>query len=155
MKAPPHVLLRAVDTSDLPTLYAHQQDPIAVHMAGVPGRAWDAFVAHWNTTVLGNPACRTCAIVVDNAVVGHVCAWDGEGQRFVGYWIARSHWGQGITTVALSRFLAGEATRPLHALVHVHNVASMRVLEKVGFLKVTSSAHDDDTAQFRLDAIEH
>ena len=72
-------------------------------------------------------------IVVGGLVAGYVSSWEQDGKRLVAYWIGREHWGKGIATAALSEFLVLEPMRPLHAWVAVHNVGSIRVLEKCGF----------------------
>ncbi|HEX9687861.1 MAG TPA: GNAT family N-acetyltransferase, partial [Thermoanaerobaculia bacterium] len=56
------------------------------------------------------------------------------GERLVGYWIGKEYWGRGVATRALSKFLGHVKTRPLYARVAKHNVASIRVLEKSGFI---------------------
>ncbi|HWM24181.1 MAG TPA: GNAT family N-acetyltransferase, partial [Chthoniobacterales bacterium] len=53
----------------------------------------------------------------------------------------RAFWGRGVATEALSAFLILEQTRPLHAGVAKHNVASIRVLQKCGF-KLSHSVED-------------
>ena len=54
----------------------------------------------------------------------------------VGYGVARPHWGRGIATEALRPIVAWALAQPsIHrvwALCDVENVASARVLEKVG-----------------------
>jgi RimJ/RimL family protein N-acetyltransferase len=62
-----------------------------------------------------------------------IFTWGDPDEREVTYWIGRSYWGNGIATGALAVFLTVEQTRPLHAHVAYHNVASRRVLEKCGF----------------------
>lgn len=47
----PLVLLREMTASDLPALFAHQQDPVGRHMAAFTGKDptdRDAFMAHWS-----------------------------------------------------------------------------------------------------------
>jgi RimJ/RimL family protein N-acetyltransferase len=71
--------------------------------------------------------------VVDGCVAGNVGCWTQDGQRLVGYWIGKEHWGKGVATQMLSMFLRLVADRPLHAHVAIHNLGSIRVLEKCGF----------------------
>jgi RimJ/RimL family protein N-acetyltransferase len=52
----------------------------------------------------------------------------------VSYWLGREFWGRGIASAALALLLAEVKTRPLHAHVVRHNVASIRVLQKCGFV---------------------
>lgn len=72
-------------------------------------------------------------IEADGAVAGNVLSWEQDGQRLIGYWVGREYWGHGVATRALALFADQLATRPLYAHVAVHNVGSIRVLEKCGF----------------------
>lgn len=57
----------------------------------------------------------------------------------IGYWIGEPYWGRGYATEAVRLLIAyafREAElRRLYAYVYGYNIASMRVLEKVGFEK--------------------
>ena len=130
----PVVRLREVQEGDLPLLFLHQLDPEASRMAAFPPRDREAFFAHWRK-ILADDAGLVRAVLADEEVAGHVCAFDMDGQREVGYWIGREHWGRGIATRALEAFLRLERTRPLHAHVARHNLGSIRVLEKCGFAR--------------------
>jgi RimJ/RimL family protein N-acetyltransferase len=55
----------------------------------------------------------------------------------MGYSIARSHWGQGLTTEAAqavldAAFVAYEALKRIRAMADVRNTGSLRVMEKIG-----------------------
>ena len=60
----------------------------------------------------------------------------------VGYWLSREYWGRGYSTEALSAVLENltevetksQKLWPMFAHVHEQNVASIRVLEKCGFV---------------------
>ena len=56
-----------------------------------------------------------------------------------GYWLGQAHWGKGIATAAARALkehaLAGEHLKRLEAAVFEWNPASMRVLEKAGFVR--------------------
>jgi RimJ/RimL family protein N-acetyltransferase len=132
--------LRPTTADDLPILFEHQRDPEAARMAAFPSRAREAFMTHWRERVLVDAASRVRTVVVDGEVVGHVVAWTHDGVRTIGYWIDRAHWGRGVATAALAGLLAEEPIRPLHARVAVHNVGSIRVLEKCGFFRVSEHA---------------
>jgi RimJ/RimL family protein N-acetyltransferase len=127
------LVLRDVVEDDLPILFEHQIDPVAYGMAGFTPRDHDAFMDHWHKNVLGDPTNESRTIVVDGKVVGHVCCFSRGGKREVGYWIAREHWGRGIASEALARFLSEIDERPLYAGVAKGNTASLRVLDKCGF----------------------
>jgi RimJ/RimL family protein N-acetyltransferase len=147
------LVLRPLEDADLPVLFEHQADAGAAAMAAVPSREWDAFVAHQHKTN-ADPSTIRRTIVVDGEVVGGVVSWPAaEGERDVGYWIGREHWGRGIATEALRAFLEIDGTRPLSAHVAVHNAGSRRVLEKCGFAFMREETADDGFVEqlFRLD----
>lgn len=126
------VSLRDVRPSDLETFFEHQRDPDATRMAAFPARDRDAFMAHWKK-IMGDASTIVRAVILEGEVAGNVVSWEQDGERKVGYWIGRAHWGQGVATAALSQFLGLVAIRPLLAHVAKHNVASIRVLQKCGF----------------------
>lgn len=134
---PPVTTLRAVQSADLPVLFEHQLDPEAARLAAFPSRQHDAFMAHW-AKLLANPANAARTIVHGGRVAGQIGAWTdaGSGERMVGYWIGREYWGQGIASAALAQFIGEERARPLTARVVRHNPASIRVLQKCGFVVV-------------------
>ena len=103
-------------------------------MAAFPPRDRDAFMRHWRK-ILADEAVITETVLVDGRVAGNVVSWEHDGERDVGYWIGKQFWGKGVATAALSEFLIQVTTRPLHAHVARHNVASVRVLEKLGMQK--------------------
>lgn len=149
------ITLRDVTEPDLPIFFEHQCEPEGHRMAGFRPREYDAFMLHWRTRVLGDPAARKRTIVVDGRVAGNIGSWDADGRRFVGYWIGREHWGRGIATAALSQFLREESTRPLYAYVVVRNVGSIRVLQKCGFRQFGDMERHPDGVEeycFQLDA---
>ena len=79
-------------------------------------------------------------IVADGRVVGNIVSWDQSGDREIGYWIGRDHWGRGIATEALALFLGHvNRSRPLHAHVAVPTTpARSGVLEKCGFQRLAA-----------------
>ena len=148
-------MLRDVLDSDLPILFSQQLDPEATRMAAFPGRdQWPDFLAHWQTKVLADAGNCKQTIVWNGAVAGNILSWPQEGLRLVGYWIGREYWNRGIATAALREFLAHDRARPLHAFVAAHNVGSIRVLEKCGFVRVgDATTASDGVAEYlyRLD----
>jgi [ribosomal protein S5]-alanine N-acetyltransferase len=83
------------------------------------------------------------AIDVDGACVGGIGVMAGEGiARYTGdfgYWLGEAMWGRGIATAAaramVAHLFATTAFERLQAPVFAWNAASMRVLEKVGFVR--------------------
>jgi RimJ/RimL family protein N-acetyltransferase len=139
----PDVRLRAVEDADVALFHQHESDPEASAMAGFPTRERERFLAHWaRLRADGTKLVRT--VVVDGAVAGHVGCWGQEGERLVGYWIGREHWGRGVATRALGLLLEEVGVRPVQAHVAVHNAASIRVLEANGFRRVARQGEDGD-----------
>jgi len=129
------VELREIRESDIPTLFAYQDDPEANEMAAFPARDEIAFREHLGR-VLAKPDNLARAIVHGDTVVGQIGSWtfNEDGTRGVGYWIGREHWGKGYGTAALRALVAIEPIRPLWAHIAEHNVGSQRVVEHNGFV---------------------
>lgn len=129
------VSLRPVVADDLPIFFLHQSDADAARLAAFPSRDREAFMLHWTTRILGNPAAVSRAILVGDRLAGNIGAWTDADthQRQLGYWIGREFWGRGIASAAVAQLLRSETTRPLVAHVAKHNPGSIRVLEKNGF----------------------
>ncbi|MBK7405477.1 MAG: GNAT family N-acetyltransferase [Phycisphaerales bacterium] len=140
------VRLRPVQPADLPTLCAFQQDPDSCALAAVKPRTTDNFLEHWRG-VLADDTIIPRAILADETLAGTISRFNREGEHFVGYWIAREHWGKGIATRALQLLLEEVTTRPLRASVASHNAASLRVLERCGFA-ITGKRHEPATDRF-------
>ncbi|WP_203607829.1 GNAT family N-acetyltransferase [Streptomyces anulatus] len=142
------VRLRDVETADLEVFLANEHDPEAVRRSRFPPREREAFMAHWTSRVLGDPANLVQAVVVDDGTTGNVAGsivawWEGE-RRFIGYWLGRPYWGRGIGTRALTAFLELETARPLYADPAVGNTGSVRLLEKCGFVATGTVRHGED-----------
>jgi RimJ/RimL family protein N-acetyltransferase len=138
------VRIRDVQQDDLEDFFEHQLDPEATRMAAFPARGRDAFMAHW-AKIQADDANIRQTVVLDGQVAGNVVSWEQDGKRLVGYWIGRRFWGRGVATRALSLLLDQVPVRPLHAEVAVHNVGSIRVLEKCGFRPVMGQDGPDVT----------
>ncbi len=134
------VQLRSVRPSDLDVFFAQQRDPVAARMAAFIARDPSdraAFDEHW-ARVLSDPEVVMRTVLFRGEVVGNVGRYldHGFGHPEVTYWIGREHWGRGLATLALSELLRQETTRPVYARAAADNVASIRVLEKCGFVRV-------------------
>jgi RimJ/RimL family protein N-acetyltransferase len=146
------VRLRSVEDGDLDVFFGHQVDPKAIEMAAFPARDEDQFAAHW-AKIRADDTVVVRTIVADGMVAGNIGSWPQNGQRLLGYWVGRAHWGRGVATEALARFVEELSTRPLYAHVAVHNVGSIRVLEKCGFRRdrvqeAKAPAPDDGVEEF-------
>lgn len=130
------VELRDVQDSDLPIFFEQQLDPEANWMAAFTAKDPSdraAFMAHWQK-IRQDTSTINKTILLDGQVVGNISSFELFGQPSVGYWIGKPFWGRGVATSALARFLEHVQTRPLYARVAKDNVASIRVLQKCGFV---------------------
>jgi len=136
-------VLRDVVEEDLPVFFEHQNDPEAIRMAVWAPRERDAFFEHWRGILRGEDLVAK-TIVSGDEVAGNITSWPRDGKRYVGYWVGREFWGQGLATKALAE-LVQELDRPLYAEVAATNIGSIRVLEKCGFEVVGSETEQDET----------
>lgn len=127
------VRLRPVEAGDLPRMFALQLDPESNRMAVTIPRTREAFDAHWGKT-LDAPKNTTRAILSDGTFVGTISCFPMDGEDHVGYWLDRTHWGKGIASRALQLLLQEVTTRPLVATAATSNAASLRILQKCGFV---------------------
>ena len=156
---PPRVALRDVEAGDLPSFFDSQRDEEANKMAAFTAKDphdRGAFDAHWSR-ILADPAIVNRTVLVDDAVAGHVAAYQDPdlGGLEVTYWLDRSFWGGGVATSALRLFLDVVGQRPLYARCAETNPASVRVLQKCGFAVVGEdvgfvNAHGRDVQEFIL-----
>jgi RimJ/RimL family protein N-acetyltransferase len=144
------VRLREVKQEDLPILFEHQRDPEAVRMAVFPSRDREAFLAHW-ARILADPKVIARTILFEGQVAGNILSFERSGKTLVGYWIGRELWGKGVASEALSLFLLQVKARPLFAHVARQNIASIRVLQKCGFLISVQDSAAPDTL---IDGVE-
>jgi RimJ/RimL family protein N-acetyltransferase len=130
------VLLRDITSSDLERIFDDQRDPVARRMAAFgaeDAEDREAFDLKWHR-IFADDSIRTRAIELDGELVGYLVCFEMSELRQVGYWISRAWWGRGAATRALELFLMELEERPLYACAAADNVASIRVLEKCGFV---------------------
>lgn len=149
------VRLRDVTAEDLPIFFEFQRDPAANRMAAFTARDPNdkgAFAAHWKR-ILSDDTVLMKTIIFDGKAVGDVAKFvDREfGKPEVTYWIGKEYWGMGLATKALARFLREMKVRPIYGRAAKDNVASIRVMEKCGFMKV---GEDHGFANARGEVVE-
>ena len=130
------VSLRDVAAGDLPIFYENQLDPDASRMAAFTARDpadRNAFDAHW-AKIMGDDTVIIKTILFEGNVAGHVAKFVMFDKPEITYWIGKEYWGKGIATQAAIEFLGEVKERPLHARAAKDNLASLRVLEKCGFV---------------------
>lgn len=137
------IVLRKVADGDLNVFFAHRQDVEAVRMAAFTtldptDRA--AFDEHWRK-IRADEDVTVRTVLVGGAVAGHVASYVEAqlGKLEVTYWIGRDFWGRGVASAALRAFLRVVTTRPIYGRAAKDNSASLRVLEKCGFVAVDES----------------
>ena len=139
METTSSIVLREVMMSDLPIFFDQQLDPEANWMAAFTRKDpadRDAFMAHW-TKILKDETSTIQTILFNGSVAGSVSSYVDEDEHLeVTYWIGRPYWGKGTATCALSAFLEHNKVRPLYARAAADNAASLRVLEKCGFVRM-------------------
>ena len=132
----PIIALRPVEDDDLDALFDQGRDPEAVWMAAFTPEDPDdrhAFDAHM-ARVRRSPGITHRAITCDGHLVGSIASFVSGDQIEVTYWIDRPAWGRGIASQALELLLTLVPARPLHARAASDNIASLRVLQKAGFI---------------------
>ncbi len=120
--------------SDLSVFFEQQREPEACRMAAFPPRDREAFFSHWKKNILADDSVPAFAIDVDGEIAGYVLSWKDGDCRLVGFWLGQAFWNRGIATSAVCDYLRIVTERPLYAHVAEQNIASMRVLEKCGFV---------------------
>lgn len=129
------VELRGVLPHDLTYFFQFQLDPEANEMAAFttenPADKVE-FLSHWKR-ILDDEYIIKNTIVYNGEIVGNISKFEQFGETEVSYWIGKEHWGKGIATQALKKFLVTIQERPLYARAAKDNVGSIRVLEKCGF----------------------
>lgn len=147
------IVLRDVIESDLPVFFEQQRDPEANYMAAFTSRDpadRDAFDAHWSK-ILADETVTPKTILFDGDIAGNIASFQFDGELTIGYWLGKAYWGRGIATQAVSAFITLLETRPLYARVAKDNAASLRVLQKCGFV---ISGEDKGFANARSQEIE-
>lgn len=149
------VRLRELEDADLDRLFGWEQDPAAIAMAAFTradpaDRA--AFDRHYDR-IRRSRETTLRAVEDEGLLVGTIGSYPSDGAREVTYWIDPSRWGRGIASAALAAFLGVEAARPLFARVAAHNVGSITVLERAGFLRLaTETSYADGVGRY---VVEH
>jgi len=138
-------VLRPWCDADAGDLVFHANDPQVARSLGErfphPYALDDAhaFIAH----ALHLSSEKAWAIEINGVAAGGIGVQPGEGverhSAELGYWVGRAYWGEGIATAAV-RALVPHALRELklyrlQARVFSDNPASMKVLERCGFVR--------------------
>lgn len=131
------VSLREVIPDDVAIFFAQEQDPAAREVTAFTSKRpteRHAYDARW-AGLFTDETVKVKTVLFGDDVIGYVAAFERiVGQREVAYWIGREFWGRNFATRALTLFLEELTERPLYARCAIDHRASMRVLEKCGFV---------------------
>lgn len=147
-----NVTLRDVIDNDLGVFFEQQADPEANRMAAFPARDKAAFREHWAKALRDRTAVIK-TVLFAGKVAGNIVSWEQSGERKISYWIGKKYWGKGIASAALSQFLNHDPARPLKAHVAKLNVASIRVLQKCGFMMTGEAKFHDPDGNYGVEVI--
>jgi ribosomal-protein-alanine N-acetyltransferase len=136
--------LRAWRMDDVDSLVRHANDPLVSRSLGhrFPYPYTDEDARIFISQSLHLPDEKTWAIEINGEASGGIGVHPGEGvERYsaeLGYWLGRAYWNEGIATAAVAAMVP-HAMREmrlyrLQARVFEDNLASMRVMEKCGFI---------------------
>lgn len=135
------VVLREFGTDDASLLREYLNNPhVTRYLTSSIPQPYENEDAEWWINE-GSKAGVVRAIVYEGVFIGAVGAnrkqFEHSRSAEMGYWLAESHWGKGIATIALRQLTAliFERTDIVRLQAHVFegNVASARVLEKAGY----------------------
>jgi ribosomal-protein-alanine N-acetyltransferase len=140
-----NLVLRPMETADVPAYAAFRSDPQVMRYLPAAAREGDqnllaaqripAFAEHWRQRGYGIWGVfeRSSGALIGHCGLNHL---EDYGETEVLYALARRAWGRGLATEAARAavdFGFGPAGLPrIIALVHPDNVASQRVLAKLG-----------------------
>ncbi len=141
-------VLEPLKTADIGWVYALQHDPIGAELAGVAGEFVSEPIFRKNMEAaiaqqLDGP--RIFSIKAAGKMVGYIGCFRSSDQKLrISYWLTRSSWGQGIATAALNGLLhelpEKLLNQKLYASVIEGNIASVKILEKFGFILLSRSS---------------
>jgi len=135
-----NIMLTKTVAEDLETLFLFQTDEEAIYFAAFtpenPGDK-EAYFKKYSEIII-NPTINMKTIKIGDEIVGSVARFVRDNENEITYWIDKKHWGKGIGTAALEKFLTIEMVRPIIAQVAFDNARSQKVLENCGFVKTGS-----------------
>jgi RimJ/RimL family protein N-acetyltransferase len=140
-----HSTVRGFTLDDLTSLVHHANNRrVSIHLRDrFPYPYLEQHGRHFLEHVTSSRPVTNWAIDVEGAAVGGIGVMlQTDVERVsaeIGYWLGEAHWGRGIVTEALIAvtsevFRRFDLTR-LYALPFADNPASVRVLEKAGYVK--------------------
>ncbi len=141
------LVLRQLSMDDLDAVFALRSDPVAMRYVPRPlAKDLDEAAAHINLILEEQQAnnCLQWAITLKGhpAMVGIIGFWRMKKEHYraeLGYMVLPEHWGKGIMSEAIAAVVyhafATLGVHSIEAIIDPQNPASMRVLEKNGFVR--------------------
>ncbi|HUW77281.1 MAG TPA: GNAT family N-acetyltransferase [Candidatus Nanopelagicaceae bacterium] len=136
-------MLREVQPPDFAVFFDHQLDPVSnwqVAFTHEDPTDWDAFNAHF-ARALDDETVLMRKIVVEEGIAGYLTKYDLDGEPQIGFVLGPEYWGKGIATQSLREFLEIVTVRPVYARTAFDNHASMKVLQKTGFVRTSEGQY--------------
>ena len=136
-------MLREVHDSDIAIFFEQQLDPVSnwqVAFTHEDPADEEAHNMHF-AKVLSDKSIVMRTIVVDDEVAGYLTRYKIDGEPQIGFVLGREFWGKGIATQSLLEFLALVTVRPIYGRTAFDNVASMNVLQKLGYVRTTEAEY--------------
>lgn len=132
------ITLRRSANPDLELFYLFQLDEEAIYLAAFTSKDATDKQAYLNkySKFINDPTINMQTVIVDGRIVGSISKFELEGRSEITYWFDKNYWGKGIGSATLKKFLTIENSRPIYGRVAFDNIASQRVLEKCGFIKI-------------------
>lgn len=141
-------------------LFAMHADPLVARYLDAEGRVYDRAmaehrVAGWQKEFVESGLGKFRMIrKTDGAFIGRAGFSPFEGELEIGYSLASAHWGQGyaseIAQGLCDWFFANRQEDTFIGFAHVDNLASRRVLEKIGMQPTYTATVADMPHQFYL-----
>jgi RimJ/RimL family protein N-acetyltransferase len=143
------LVMRLLALTDAAALYAHFNDWEVIRWLSTP--IWPQEAADMDRYLRScleeqaNGRVLALTVTVSAEPIGLV-SWDcGAGSSHLGYWLGRSHWGNGYMGEAAAAFcdwiFASTPENAVFSGVFDGNVASLRLQQRLGFIEVGRSVH--------------
>lgn len=130
------VLLREVKEEDIPIFFEQQLDAEGYYTTAFVSKNpadKEAYIEGW-MEIKDGEGFNAKTVVCGGQIAGYIIKYLRSDLTEIGYWLGEEFRGKGVATKALAEFLKIMTTRPLYARAAKDNVASIRLLEKRGFV---------------------
>jgi RimJ/RimL family protein N-acetyltransferase len=147
--ATPRLVLRLAEPSDAAALYGQFADWEVVRWLSRP--SWplqlEAIAELLDGCAERQAAGEAAYMVVtrDGELIGGIDWNHSKGWSYVGYWLGKTHWGQGLMSEAAAAFVdavfAASNERAILSGIFEGNSASLAIQRKLGFIETGISVH--------------